>query len=245
MADKSYEPQLPSASDGRGDLTSEQQDTAKLLEELLGNTVADRYVDFCKLSAGTLGLRVSSPIAAHALREMDSIFRETLEEFASVNPVPSEAELEKQNAAAEALRKLGYDEDAIARSVGRLQPQDSHKAAIKKIVAWLGLAEDGDIAKSWLAVSRADQKAHERKFNRKLRVDDEFREQWAQPFDMVIRGVAAALQAKYAVLIMRAGNLAQMKDTAAGLSAFEKQNVGAMTVQWHFYRSIEGARVVA
>ena len=31
-----------------------------------------------------------------------------------------------------------------------------------------------------------------------------------------------------------------MTDTTAALSAFEKQNIGAMTVQWHFYRSIEG-----
>ncbi len=240
MADKSYEPQIPSASDERGNLTSEQQDTAKLLEELLGKTVADRYVDFCKLSSGSLGLRVSSPMAAHALREMDSIFRETLEDFAEVNPGPSEDDLKKQEEAANALRKLGFDEDAIKRSVSRLQPPDSHKVAIKKIVAWLGLAEDSDVAKSWLDVSRADKKAHERKFNRKLSVDNEFREQWAEPFDMVIRGIAAALQTKYAALIVRAGNLAQMKDTAAALAAFEKQNVGAMTVQWHFYRSIDG-----
>lgn len=240
MAERSYEPQLLSTSDERGDLSSEQQDTAKLLEELLGKTVADRYVDFSKLSAGSLGLRVSSPMAAHALREMDSILRETLEDLAGVNPGPSGTELEKHKEAAEALRKIGFDEDAIARSVSRLQTQDNHKAAIKKIVAWLGLAEDGDIAKSWLAVSRAHEKAHERKVNRKLRVDDEFRERWAQPFDTVIRGVATALQTKYAALMVRAGNLARMGDVAAALSAFQKQNVGAMTVQWHFYRSIEG-----
>jgi hypothetical protein len=240
MVEKSYEPQLPTASDESGNLTSEQQDTAKLIEELLGKAVADRYVDFCKLSAGSLGLRVSLPMAAHALREMDSIFRETMEEFAGVNPGPGEVELEKQAAAAEALCKIGYEEDAIRRAVPRLQAPDSHKGAIRKIVAWLGLAEDGDIAKNWLAVSRADSKAHERKFTRKLRVDDEYRERWAQPFDMVIRGVAAALQTKFAALIVRAGNLARMTDVAAALSAFEKQNIGAMTVQWHFYRSIEG-----
>ncbi len=240
MVEKSYEPQLPTVSDEGGNLTSEQQDTAKLLEELLGKSVADRYVDFCKLSAGSLGLRVSLPMAAHALREMDSIFRETMEEFAGVNPGPGEGELKKQAEAAEALRKIGYDEDAIKRAVARLQPPDSHKGAIRKVVAWLGLAEDGDIAKNWLAVSRADSKAHERKFTRKLRVDEEYREQWARPFDMVIRGVAAALQTKFAALIVRAGNLAGMTDPAAALSAFEKQNIGAMTVQWHFYRNIEG-----
>lgn len=240
MTEKSYEPQLPSASDESGNLTSEQQVTAKLLEELLGKTVADRYVDFCKLSAGALGLRVSIPMAAHALREMDSIFRETMEEFAGVNPAPSEDELKRQTEAAEALRKIGYDEDAIKRAVPRLQAPDSHKGAIRKIVVWLGLAEDGDIAKKWLAVSRADSKAHERKFTRQLRVDEEYRERWAQPFDTVIRAVAAALQTKFAALIVRTGNLARMTDPAAALAAFERQNIGAMTVQWHFYRNIEG-----
>jgi hypothetical protein len=218
----------------------QSEDTTKLLEEPLGETVADRFVDFCKLSAGLLGLRVSSLITAHALREMGSILRETLEDFAGVSQEPSGAELAEQNEAAEALRKLGHDEDAIARCVSRLQPQDSHKAAIKKIVAWLGLVEDSDIAKSWLAIIRADEKAHERKFNRNLRVDNDFREQWAQPFDTVIRGVAAALQTRYAAPIVRAGRLARKQETAAALSAFEKQSVGAITVQCHFYRSIEG-----
>lgn len=31
-------------------LTPEQQDTANLLERVLGRAIADRYVDFCRLA---------------------------------------------------------------------------------------------------------------------------------------------------------------------------------------------------
>ena len=169
MAEKSYEPQLPTASDESGNLTSEQQDTAKLLEELLGKAVADRYVDFCKLSAGSLGLRVSLPMAAHALREMDSIFRETMEEFAGVKSRPrrsraGEAGIGWRSAAQARLRR-GCDQARSSAPSGARQPQGRDQE--NRRVA--GLAEDGDIAKNWLAVSRADSKAHERKFTRKLR----------------------------------------------------------------------------
>jgi hypothetical protein len=34
------------------DLPPEQQDTASLLDRLLGKAIADRYVDFCRLAAG-------------------------------------------------------------------------------------------------------------------------------------------------------------------------------------------------
>lgn len=240
MTDEAYVPQVSSAPSGRWHLTSEHQDTFRLLEQVLGKSIADRYIDFCTLSYGIHGLRVSVPIAAHALRELDSIFRGALEELAGVNPGPSDTELEQQNAASDALRKLGYDDDAINRAVGGLIPRASHKSAIKKIVAWLGLAENGDIAKAWLAVSGAHKKAHERKFNRALHVDDEFRRVWADPFEMVIRGVAVTLQSKFAAFIVRTEALARMTDIPSALAAFEKQNIGALTVQRHFYWSIRG-----
>jgi hypothetical protein len=104
MADQSYEPALPSVSANGYDVTPDQFDTAKLLEELLGKAVADRYLDFCELSFGTLRLRLTVPMAGHALRELDSVFRETMQDFAGVNPEPSEQELKKRNQAVESLR---------------------------------------------------------------------------------------------------------------------------------------------
>ena len=50
------------------DLSAEQQNTAALLERLLGRAIANRYVDFCRLAAGAFALHVSRPVAAHALR---------------------------------------------------------------------------------------------------------------------------------------------------------------------------------
>jgi hypothetical protein len=53
------------------DLSAEQQNTASLLDRLLGKAISDRYVvDFCRLAAGAFALNVSRPIAAHALREL-------------------------------------------------------------------------------------------------------------------------------------------------------------------------------
>jgi hypothetical protein len=60
------------------DLTPEQRDNVQLLNELLGGTFAARYRDFCRLSAGMFDLGVSRPLAAHALRELDSSLRATL-----------------------------------------------------------------------------------------------------------------------------------------------------------------------
>jgi len=61
------------------DLSPEQQETASLLQRLLGSAIANRYVDLCRLSAGAFALNVSRPMAAHALRELDSMLRGTLE----------------------------------------------------------------------------------------------------------------------------------------------------------------------
>jgi len=43
------------------DLSGEQQNTAALLERLLGRAIANRYVDFCRLAAGAFALHVSRP----------------------------------------------------------------------------------------------------------------------------------------------------------------------------------------
>ena len=61
------------------DLSPEQQETASLLQRLLGKAISDRYADFCRLAAGAFRLNVSRPMAAHALRELDSMLRRVLE----------------------------------------------------------------------------------------------------------------------------------------------------------------------
>ena len=62
---------------GSGDdpfaLTPEQHRIVALLERLLGRAIANRYVDFSWLDSSGTGLRASRPMAAHALRELDSI----------------------------------------------------------------------------------------------------------------------------------------------------------------------------
>jgi hypothetical protein len=174
------------------DLTPEQRDTVTLLDRLLGTAIADRYTDFCRLSAGAGELRVPRPIAAHALRELDSLLRHVLE-------VPMDAKAAEDPKTAELIEKAqqslieqGFGEPAIQRAAKALKPRFSHKNQIRKIVTRLGLAPDGDVAKYWIALCDSAGKAHQRSFHHSLAVDDEFRTQYQQPLDTVIRAVAIA-----------------------------------------------------
>jgi hypothetical protein len=57
-------PQTPALSPEQQDsaLSPEQQDTAALLNRLLGNAIANRYVDFCRLAAQSSSIpRVRMP----------------------------------------------------------------------------------------------------------------------------------------------------------------------------------------
>jgi len=68
----------------------------------------------------------------------------------------------KRRQAEEKLRELNFSEDDIRAAVKALTPRVSHKAQIRKIVVRLGLAVDGDTAKSWLSVCDVVGKAHQR-----------------------------------------------------------------------------------
>jgi len=221
-------------------MTSERRGTAQLLGRVLGEVIADRYVDFCKLAYGQHGLRVSVPVVAHALRELDSIFRGALEEFSNDAPRIDAEESARQAKAREALGALGYDQDVVSRAIKELTPRSSHKAEIMKIARWLGFPDDSSMIKDWLSVSNAHRMAHERKFNRVLHVHEDFRRDWADPFDHVIREIARALQPKFSALVLRVDALACEKDITKALAGFEKQNIGAMSVQRHFFQTIEG-----
>src|ERR1700730_10956442 len=83
---------------GSGDdpfaLTPEQHHIVALLERLLGRAIANRYVDFSRLASFDTGLCASRPMAAHALRELDSMIRDAL-----VVPMEAKAAENEQDAA--------------------------------------------------------------------------------------------------------------------------------------------------
>src|ERR1700687_18176 len=218
------------------ELSAEQQDTAILLRRLLGKGITDRYLDVCRLAAGAFPLVVSRPMAAHALRELDSTLRHVLE-------VPMEAkasELPEDTARRDKARKLllalGYDADIVQQASRYLKPRFTHKDQIRKIVARLGLDPDGDIAAKWASLSETFGKAHEGAFHRTLAVDDEFRTKYQQPFDTVIRAVAKALEGRYATLMRRVEEIAAMPNRAAAAAAFASEIPEAMPLQWHFFK---------
>ena len=151
------------------ELSPEQQDTASLLERLFGKAIADRYIDFCRLAAGAFSLKVSRPIAAHALRELDSTLRDVL-------AVPMDAKVPKkpENAdkiaeARKLLKGLGcFDDGALDRATNGLKPRYNHKTQIRKIVARLGLDPNGDIAHRWTSLCDNVGRVHERSFHHSL-----------------------------------------------------------------------------
>jgi hypothetical protein len=222
------------------DLSPEQQNTTTLVQRLLGKRIADRYVDFCRLAVGAFPLRVSSPLAAHALRELESILRQTLEVPMEVAVTPSPEDIEKIGKAKAQLQALGYRDDEVQRVANQLRPRLSHKEEIEKIVTRLGLAPDGDIARAWKSISQAHSKAHGgRALHQSFVVDDAFRAEWQAPFDTVIRGLMVALQGKYAAFMQRIDQLVAMPDLAAAVTSFSKEIPGALPLLWHFFNKLE------
>lgn len=222
------------------DLSPEQQNTTVLIQRLLGKRIADRYVDFCRLAAGAFPLRVSSPIAAHALRELESILRQTLEVPMEVLVTPSSDDIERIGKAKVQLQALGYNDDEIQRASNQLRPRLSHKQQIDKIVTRLGLAPDGDIARAWKLISQAHSQAHGgRALDQSFVVNDAFRATWQAPFDTVIRGLMIALQGKYAAFVQRVDQLVAMPDRSAAVTSFSKEVPGALPLLSHFFDKLD------
>jgi hypothetical protein len=219
-------------------LSAEQQDTAVLLERLLGRAIADRYIDFSRLAASATGLRVSRPLAAHALRELESMLRRSLEVPMHAKELPTEAQSGQLKRAVQALQALGFEDTLIENAVDELVPRHSHVTQIKLIAERLGLAPDGDIATAWISLRDTVGRAHERSFHRTLAVDDGFRADYQRPFELVLGGIVTALQKRYTALMQRVEALAGMSDHARAVALFEREIPGALPLQWHFFQSI-------
>lgn len=221
-------------------LTFEQQDTIAHLDRLFGHAVANRYMDFCRLAASATELHVSRPLAAHALRELESMIRSSLK-------VPMEAEAEfptdpRQAKASEALKAIGYDDSAIRDTVRRLGPRSTHASEIRAIAERLGLASDSEITKAWIDLCETFGRAHERSFHRSLAVDDAFRQDFQRPFEFVLRSVVLALQKRYAPLMQRVEQIAAMTSYAGAVRQYEREIPGALPLQWHFFQTIQSPR---
>src|ERR1700719_3910803 len=111
-------------------LTPEQQDTASLLERLLGRAVANRYVDFSRLAASATGLRVARPMAAHSLRELESMIRSSLEVPMDAKVTLAEDDEKRSDQGIKALKELGFDEGALQRAKAALAPRHNHAKQI-------------------------------------------------------------------------------------------------------------------
>ena len=223
----------------KANLSPEQQDTKRLLGNLLGKAIAARYDDFCRLSTGEFGLNVSKPMAAHALRELESMLRGIL--FVPTDEVALDGPRngEKQRSIEAALRESGCDDEEVTRALGALAPRTNHKDEIRRILTRLGFATDGDIADQWFKIVKAHKFAHGgRQFNESQEIDLEFITNFQQPFDIVIRSVVTALRGHYAALMRRVEALVAMQDRNRAVKLFAREIPGAPQLQWHFFNNL-------
>ena len=209
------------------ELTPEQEDTAQRLRRLFGQIVADRYVDFCRLAAGAVRLRVSQPHAAHSLRELDSMLRHVLAVPLDVKAIENPEDVAKLERAREALMAVGYEQAQVHEATKKLRPVLSHKVQIQKIVERLGLDRDADVARHWISVTNAAGKAHERSLHRSLAVDEDFRAQYLRPFDTAIRAIAIKLEGHYPALMLRVEALTECR-SCGGRQCVRKRNPGSL-----------------
>jgi hypothetical protein len=217
--------------------TSEQAATAETLRLLLGPAVANRYVDFCQLVSGTLPLHTTLPLAAHALRELEALVRAVLATPMDAVLVESPEAKVVRKKAVKAVKAFGYDDEVLQGVSKQLEPRLNHKRQIERICERLGLGPDADVVVCWQALRDIHASAHQRHFDKSLRVDEEFRERYARPFEVLMRGLAAALQDSYAALLQRAIDIAAMSP-AQGIKAFVAEIPGAGQLQHRFYESL-------
>jgi hypothetical protein len=218
-------------------LTSEQTETAETLRLLLGTAVANRYIDFCQIVSGTLPLLATLPPAAHALRELEGLVRAVLAAPMDAIPIES-AETEKiRDEAVKAVKAFGYDNEVLDNVSKQLKPRQSHKFQIERISDRLGLAPDSEVTSNWLLLRDINKSVHQRNFDKGLRVDEGFRQRFARPLDVVMRGIAVALRDRYGALIQRAIEIAAMP-AAQGIKAFVAEVPGAGQLQYRFYDTL-------
>ena len=218
-------------------LSAEQADTDRLVRRLFGTAIADRYVDFCRLCSGRLPLKVSRPLAGHALRELDSSIRSVLAAPMDALPQEDEQQVKRRADALRTLKDMKFDEETLQRADQALKPKLSHRTQIERIVKQLGLAPDGDVAKLWIELTKATGRVHERSFHERLEADEAFRVEFARKFDTVIRAVVTQLQDHYVALTRRAKEIAGMRP-AEGVKIFRREIPGAIPLQRHFYQNL-------
>lgn len=219
--------------------TASQNETIELLGRLLGQSFADRFLDFCTLASGTLPLRVSRPLAAHAIREFESSLREALTLRRRPEMTRPADETEKLAQAAALLRGLGFDDAAVASAGNALAPRDNHKAQIGAILKWLGYTGSDPVNAAWGRLRKVMKAVHERSFHDLLLVDDDFRREFQEPFETMVHFVAKGMQRRYSALLLRVEEITAISDREAAVSAFIKEVPGAPPLQWHFFSRLE------
>ena len=90
---------------------------------------AVQYI-FCRLCSGRLPLKVSRPLAGHALRELDSSIRSVLAAPMDALPQEDEQQVKRRADALRTLKDMKFDEETLQRADQALKPKLSHRTQI-------------------------------------------------------------------------------------------------------------------
>jgi hypothetical protein len=191
--------------------------------------------------SGSTGLRASKPMAGHALRELDSMVRGALAVPMEAKAVENKEDAARLKEALKILKREGYGPEPLQRAAKALKPQHNHAAEIKLIGTRLGLSEDSETVQSWISLTKTAGRAHERHFHRSMSIDDAFRHDFQRPLDLVLGGVLAALQKRYAAFMKRVETIAALPNRAEAIDLFESEIPNALPLQWHFFQRIQSA----
>ena len=179
-------PELPPAARRRAG--SPREEEVERLLRLMGDMVADAYVDACEIIAEQPRHRTASHLVAHLAREIDSGLRKLL-----MAMLPSNRQ--------EYLQGLLQDRPD---SYDPPRPK-----VIEEICTFLRIPEDADVRRAWRSLSWHDR-AHRNALGMPRALDDRFLKSW-NDFVYVLLMVGRAFEASYLTAVPLIDKLAAIE----------------------------------
>jgi hypothetical protein len=174
------------------------------LSRLVGQSAAEFYKDACRFMSGSIEppFAATTNIVAHMLREVESSLRDVLAPLAAKTAPVTEPDQEEEPG-------------SEANNAKPKSKKSSHVDEIRSVVAMLGVSEDDELAKAWMALPGEEkglQKYTHRPGLKPIRpLDEDFRELWTK-METILHGVLDRFEARYIIVFDSLESLAQKTD---------------------------------
>ncbi|MFZ3019953.1 MAG: hypothetical protein WA051_00280 [Minisyncoccia bacterium] len=184
IPEKPNTPSVPfSLSDPRQRLIHER------LSRLVSSSASEFYKDACRLMSGTIDppLASTTNMVGHSLREIEGALRDVLAPLAAGKP---------EDVSLEEVSSADGDQDD-ERERGK------HIDEIRSVLTMLGIQEDDELAKAWLALpskKKGLQKYTHRRGLKPIRpVDEDFHQLW-ESMDAILHGILDKFESRYLII---------------------------------------------